>query len=333
MNQIVTTTQADDKELIKVLSNSLYPGAQPQSVALVLGYCRAAGLDPMLKPVHIVPMYDKNSKQMRDVIMPGIQHYRVQASRSGLYVGKTEPEFGPDVTETLGGTKVTFPAWCKVTVKRSVGAAGVAEFTAVERWKENYAVAGRDTQAPNAMWARRPYGQLAKVAEAQALRQAFPELIGGETAEEMEGKEIGPDTARDVTPKTATTRPTSGKDQLDGFAGRATMGGGVVHGEVLDAEPTQQRQPDQRQIDPKGEARPSGGYPVMPDDAAQDWQRNRWAKGWTWLKSAIEDVPPHDRPGFVAQHSALLDAVAEYSDSHANQVEALRRAANGEVQE
>jgi phage recombination protein Bet len=328
MNQIVTTTQPDDKELIKVLSNSLYPGAQPQSVALVLGYCRAAGLDPMLKPVHIVPMYDKNSKQMRDVIMPGIQHYRVQASRSGLYVGKTEPEFGPDVTETLGGAKVTFPAWCKVTVKRSVGSAGVAEFTAVERWKENYATASRDTQAPNAMWARRPYGQLAKVAEAQALRQAFPELIGGETAEEMEGKEIGPDAARDVTPKAATARPASGKDQLDSFAGRATMGGGVVQGEVLDAEPTQQPITDRG-----GDLRRSGSYPAMPDDAAQEWQRNRWAKGWTWLKSVIEDVLPHDRPGFVEQHRAMLDAVAEYSDSHANQVEALRRAANGEVQE
>ena len=41
------------------------------------------------------------------------------------------------------------------------------------------------------MWAKRPYGQLAKCTEAQALRMAFPEHVGGHpTAEEMEGKTI-----------------------------------------------------------------------------------------------------------------------------------------------
>ena len=38
------------------LKSSLYPGASDASVDLVLSYCRASDLDPMTKPVHIVPM-------------------------------------------------------------------------------------------------------------------------------------------------------------------------------------------------------------------------------------------------------------------------------------
>lgn len=53
MNAVTIT---DDKpshdELLRVLENSLYPGAKRESIELVLAYCRANGLDPMLRPVH-----------------------------------------------------------------------------------------------------------------------------------------------------------------------------------------------------------------------------------------------------------------------------------------
>jgi phage recombination protein Bet len=181
-----------DDELMAVLRNSLYPGAKDESIKLVLGYCKAAGLDPLQKPVHIVPMWDKNSRDMRDVVMPGIELYRVKAARTGQYAGCSEPEFGPDVVQVLGGAEVTFPAWCRITVRRIVGGS-IAEFTAVERWTENYATAKRDSAQPNAMWAKRPYGQLAKCAEAQALRKGFPEIGSGPTADEMAGKSIDVD--------------------------------------------------------------------------------------------------------------------------------------------
>lgn len=177
-----------EQDLLDVLRSSLYPGAADASIKMVLGYCKAAGLDPMQKPVHIVPMWDSKTKQMRDVIMPGIGSYRTQAARSGDYAGVTEPEFGPDVSESLDGVHVTYPQWCRVTVKRRMSDGAVAEFTAREFWRENYATKSRDSAAPNAMWAKRPYGQLAKCAEAQALRKAFPEFGSQPTADEMEGK-------------------------------------------------------------------------------------------------------------------------------------------------
>lgn len=182
----------NEAELMNVLRNSLYPGAQDESIKLAVGYCKAAGLDIMQKPVHLVPMWDGKARQMRDVVMPGIGLYRTQAARSGAYAGVTEPEFGPDTTEILGGVEITYPLWCRVTVKRRLDDGTVAEFTAREFWKENYAVKGGQEKsiAPNAMWTKRPYGQIAKVAEAQALRKAFPEIGAQPTAEEYEGKTL-----------------------------------------------------------------------------------------------------------------------------------------------
>jgi len=182
----------DENQLIAVLENSLYPGASTTSIALAINYCRASGLDPMQKPVHIVPMWDNKAGRMRDVVMPGVGLYRTQAARSGAYAGVTEPEFGEDVTEKVGGVEITYPKWCRVTVKRIV-AGQVVDFTARELWRENYAVKGGKEKsiAPNAMWMKRPYAQLAKCAQAQALRMAFPEMVGAQpTADEMEGKAL-----------------------------------------------------------------------------------------------------------------------------------------------
>ena len=197
-----------EEELIGVLTNSLYPGAASGSIKLVIGYCKAAGLDPMQKPVHIVPMWDGKSKQMRDVVMPGIGLYRTQAARSGEYAGVTEPEFGDDITESVGGAQITYPKWCRVTVRRLLPNGTVVDFTAKELWKENYATKGRDSAAPNAMWLRRPYAQLAKCAEAQALRKAFPEAVGSQpTADEMEGKDVIEGTATVVSSQPAINKP------------------------------------------------------------------------------------------------------------------------------
>lgn len=185
-----------EEELLRVLQASLYPGASPASIKMVIAYCKAANLDPLQKPVHIVPMWDSKAGQMRDVVMPGVGLYRTQAARTGC-AGISEPEFGPDKTEVIGGVEVTYPVWCRVTVKRRQPGNAVDEFTAREFWIENYAVKGGKEKsiAPNAMWMKRPYGQLAKCAEAQALRKAFPEVGSAPTAEEMEGKSFDHDDA------------------------------------------------------------------------------------------------------------------------------------------
>jgi len=183
---------ATDADLVQVLESSFYPGASPESIGLVLGYCRAAGLDPMQRPVHIVPMWDTKANRYRDVVMPGIGLYRTGAARTGQYAGIGDPEFGPDVSERIGTVDITYPQWCRVTVKRALQSGAVVEFSAREFWRECYAMKGGKEKniSPNAMWAKRPYGMLAKCAEAQALRKAFPELGSAPTAEEMIGQAV-----------------------------------------------------------------------------------------------------------------------------------------------
>lgn len=221
MNQMTTranggalTTVEQAEAIRRALKSSLYPGASDDSIEMVLSYCQAAGLDPMTKPVHIVPMKvstgRKNAdgwdiKEDRDVVMPGIGLYRINAARTGQYAGCSEPEFGPIRTmemdrevwvdgangrrqKTLKPFQLQYPEWCRVTVRKLLGSQ-VVEFSVKEYWLENYASKGDGT--PNAMWEKRAFGQLAKCAEAQALRKAFPEAVGSQpTAEEMEGKDI-----------------------------------------------------------------------------------------------------------------------------------------------
>lgn len=174
-----------DDELVRLLGQSIYPGAAEASIRMCVAYCRARRLDPLLKPVHIVPMSVKTGRkkangydeyEWRDVVMPGVGLYRINATRTGLLAGVDEPVFHGE-HEMPGVPGEVVPAECSVTVWKLVGGARCA-FTARERWVENYATAGRETLVPNAMWKRRRYAQLAKCAEAQALRKAFPEETG-----------------------------------------------------------------------------------------------------------------------------------------------------------
>ena len=199
-----------DPHIWSTLKNSLYTGARDESILMVLDYCKAGNLDPLQKPVHIVPMSVKNAQtgkyEFKDTIMAGIGLYRIQAARSNQYAGVSEPEYGALITANLGGINFTYPEWCKVTVRKIVHGS-IVEFSAKEYWIENYATSGRDSLAPNTMWKKRPYGQIAKCAEAQALRKAFPEIVSQQTtAEEMEGKSLNEfdSDLKNVTPKAKT---------------------------------------------------------------------------------------------------------------------------------
>lgn len=199
----------------RVLVEQLYPAAKSvESVHLVLTYCRHRNLDPFKKPVHIVPVYSSALRKMVETVWPGIAELRTTASRTGSYSGLTEAEYGPTITREFVQTisdddprnaareikhTVSYPEWCRMTAWRIVQGARVA-FTAKIYWLETYATAGRNTDMPNEMWRKRPFGQADKCAEAAVLRKAFPEELGGEyAAEEMQGRILDDDAAATFT--------------------------------------------------------------------------------------------------------------------------------------
>lgn len=191
----------------RVLTDAIFPSAKSaDSIALALDYCKARGLDPFKRPVHIVPMWNSSLGREVETVWPGINELQVTAARSGGWAGMDEPKWGPDVVRVFKGRKkekkgntekyidieaeVVFPEYCSVTVYRVINSVRCA-FSEPVYWLEAYARSSKWSEVPNDMWLKRTRGQLHKCAKAASLRAAFPEDAGNDyTAEEMEGKDI-----------------------------------------------------------------------------------------------------------------------------------------------
>lgn len=192
--QTAITERNIDTAVWTTLQNSVFPGAKDESILLAVDYCKARKLDILKKPCHIVPMQvtlsgqrDNNGndrKVWRDVIMPGIYEQRITAFRTGQMAGQDEPVFG----NTVAFKGIEAPEWCRVTVYRFINGERCA-FSHTEYFSEACATT-RDGLL-NSMWRKRPRGQLAKCAEAGALRKAFPDELGGViTADEVNEEPI-----------------------------------------------------------------------------------------------------------------------------------------------
>lgn len=207
----------------KYLTDIAFPAAKSQeSIIMALDYCKARKLDIMKKPVHIVPMWSAHHKKMVDTVWPSINEYRTTAHRTGEYAGLDPIEHGPAITRKFTGKvkektvekEVTFPEWTSCTCYRLVHGRKVA-FSAKVYWLETYAAIGK-TDVPNDMWAKRPYGQPDKCAEAAALRKAFPEELGSDyTSDEMHGREVIDDNIPVAVTQSAPTLTPPSPDEVE----------------------------------------------------------------------------------------------------------------------
>jgi phage recombination protein Bet len=194
----------DAAGLVKRPARGPVEPAPKSTVIAFLQHCARTGLDPIARQIYAI---ERGGKWTITVSIDG---FRLVAQRSGQYAGQTPIEWTADgVTWVEVWLADEPPAAARVGVRRR----GWDEpLFAVARWK-SYAVMVPDWQNGqkvgeklSPMWERMPDLMLGKVAEALALRRAFPMELSGLYTEE----EIDFEVAAETTPRDRTGRPQPG---------------------------------------------------------------------------------------------------------------------------
>jgi phage recombination protein Bet len=128
------------------------------------------GLDPFTRQIYAIKRDGKVTHQT------GIDGYRSTAERTKEYAGSDEPTFEDC---DCGQAPPNHPKIARVVVHRLMGNGHMIDQVGIARWHE-LAPTGREAF----MWTKMPHNQLAKCAEANGLRKAFPRVLGGVYIEE-----------------------------------------------------------------------------------------------------------------------------------------------------
>lgn len=204
MNEL-TVKQTNDidfsNDQIKVIKATLLDTADTKfnndELQLFLYQCKRTKLDPFTRQIYAT----KNKKTGKISIQTTIDGFRVIAERSKVYAGQTKPIwFDNDGNKfNVWPNAKGLPYACEVGVLRhdfKEPVYAVAIF-------DEYAQTNYD-KSLSFMWAKMPALMISKVAEALALRKAFPnDLSGIYSQEEMQQQDQAPQSTefKDITPQ------------------------------------------------------------------------------------------------------------------------------------
>ncbi len=165
MSNTITTIQKQEftPEQLTLITNTIAKGATKDELQLFLYRCQNLGLDP-LKPGQIYFIKYGNSP---GTIVVGIEGFRSRAARTGKLAGIKRGAIRNDKGALVGAYAEVYRSDWKECAREEVP---LAEYS-----------------TGKAMWAKMPETMIKKVAEAAALRMAFPDDLGGiYTNEEMD---------------------------------------------------------------------------------------------------------------------------------------------------
>ncbi|WP_323985927.1 phage recombination protein Bet [Microbacterium plantarum] len=219
------------------------PEAAPRpTVVAFLAHCQRTGLDPIARQIYAIERGGKWGIQV------SIDGFRLVAERSRQYAGQKPVEWTADgTTWTDVWVAEGAPLAARATVLRRdfdeplVAVARFASYVQLideyEGSYDNRRKTGR--KVPGDMWARMPEVMIAKVAEALALRKAFPMELSGLYAEEEMDQALNADAAPQ-TPRAAapTLEPGTRSAQRDPLPSAVTEASGEVTTPADPAEPS-----------------------------------------------------------------------------------------------
>ena len=184
MSNITVNGQLDPKQ-IDLLKRTICKDATDDELGLFLQVAKRSGLDPFTKQIYMIKRWNNKSKQDEMTIGTGIDGFRLIADRSGSYEGQTEPQWcSNDGAWTNVWLKKDFPAAARVGVYKNNFKEPLYAVARWDSYAQTYFKDGKTNVSP--IWAKMPDLMLSKVAEALALRKAFPnELSGLYTNDEM----------------------------------------------------------------------------------------------------------------------------------------------------
>lgn len=197
MENALTFTDPKSQEM-QLLKRTTAPDLTDDEFSMFLQYAKHAGLNPFTKQIYAT------KRDGRVTYQTSIDAFRARADETGKYAGQQGPLWcGSDGKWVDVWLTKEPPAAAKVGVLRSDFKEPI---WAVAKYSE-YVQSKKDGGA-NFMWSKMPANQLAKCAEALALRKAFPENLGGTyTDDEMHQADQPTEPKEPAEPKNVTQRP------------------------------------------------------------------------------------------------------------------------------
>jgi len=164
--QEILSASSLTRQQVQILKNTVAKGTTDEELQLFLHVCRRTGLDPFARQIYAVKRDGKMT------IQTSIDGYRLIAERTGKYRGQIGPQWTGDGAQWVDvWTKTESPFAARVAALRS-------DFSeplwAVARFKDFAPGPPNDF-----MWKKMGPHQIAKCAEALALRRAFPQELSG----------------------------------------------------------------------------------------------------------------------------------------------------------
>lgn len=215
------------------------PGTPVQQISYFFEVAKARGLSPILKQIYLLPFKSWNPDLRREeigyAIIVGIDGMRMLADKSGEFLGFSDTLIdGVSIAEWLKANKPptyakpdqnskemvlvsgTEPMVVTVVAKRKKGDS-VIQTEAFATWHEFYP----GTSGKGSQWRKMPFKMLEKCAKAAALRDLFPQALGGLYAEEeFHKQQVSQEQPKDVdyTDWTAITKAIESAQSLEDIA-------------------------------------------------------------------------------------------------------------------